>query len=70
MQGTPFGVSNRALRRAACQWSVHTFMARTHVDIREECVWFNFPKPLSPHDDRYLETAFVKEKLSADGGTD
>lgn len=45
------------------QWSVHTFMARTHVDIREECVWFNFPKPLSPHDDRYLGDGFREREV-------
>ena len=45
------------------QWSVHTFMARTHVDTREECVWFNFPRPLSPHDDRYLGDTFREREV-------
>lgn len=39
-------------------WNKHTFMARTRVEMREECVWFNFPRPTSLHDDRYLGDGF------------
>jgi DNA adenine methylase len=44
-------------------WSVHRFFARTHVDTREECVWFNFPKPLILHDDRYLGADFREREI-------
>lgn len=39
-------------------WSVHRFQARTHVDTREECIWFNYPKPDVLHDDRFLGSGF------------
>jgi site-specific DNA-adenine methylase len=44
-------------------WSMHTFIARTHVDTREECVWFNFPKPVLPDDDRYLGDSFREREV-------
>jgi DNA adenine methylase len=44
-------------------WSLHQFQARTRVDTREECVWFNFPKPHILHDDRYLGGGFREREL-------
>ena len=44
-------------------WSLYQFQARTRVDTREECVWFNFPKPHILHDDRYLGDGFREREV-------
>ena len=44
-------------------WSVHRFSARTHVETREEWVWFNYPKPALLHDDRYFGENFREREV-------
>jgi site-specific DNA-adenine methylase len=44
-------------------WSIHRFWAKTHVDMREEWVWFNYPKPSVLHDDRLLGRGFREREL-------
>jgi DNA adenine methylase len=44
-------------------WSLHRFQARTRVETREECIWFNFPKPNILHDDRFLGDGFREREL-------
>lgn len=44
-------------------WSCHRFMAKTHSDMREEWVWFNYPKPKALHDDRYLGQTFREREI-------
>jgi hypothetical protein len=39
-------------------WRKVTFFAKTHVDVREECVWMNFPQPTELHDASYLGATF------------
>jgi DNA adenine methylase len=39
-------------------WRRVSFMAKTHVDLREECVWLNFDEPSHLHDGRYLGSTF------------
>lgn len=39
-------------------WNIHTFKAKTHVDVREECIWFNYNKPDVLHDSRFLGDNF------------
>lgn len=39
-------------------WRRVTFNAKTHVDVREECVWMNFPRPAELHDTSYLGNTF------------
>ncbi|MFA6310756.1 MAG: DNA adenine methylase [Sterolibacterium sp.] len=44
-------------------WSVHRFRARTHVDTREEWVWFNYLQPELLHDDRYFGAGFREREV-------
>jgi site-specific DNA-adenine methylase len=51
------------------QWSKKTFNSKTHIDVREECLWFNFKPTAKLHDTRYLGSTFrerqnVKRRLS------
>jgi hypothetical protein len=39
-------------------WRKHTFMAKSHTDVREETVWMNFSEPTVLHDARYLGSTF------------
>ena len=43
-----------ALRR----WRKVTFDAKTHVDVRQECVWMNFDPPTHLHDGSHLGETF------------
>lgn len=44
-------------------WSSHRFMAKTHTDMREEWVWFNYQKPRVLHDYRYLGQNFREREM-------
>lgn len=44
-------------------WSTHRFTVQTHAGLREECVWFNYPKPTVLHDDRYLGNGFREREV-------
>jgi len=44
-------------------WSTHRFLSKTHVDVREEVVWFNYPKPNVLHDYRYLGRDFREREV-------
>jgi DNA adenine methylase len=39
-------------------WRKVHFNAKTHTDVREECVWINFEPPKRLHDTRYLGRNF------------
>lgn len=39
-------------------WRKETFYAKTHVNLREECVWLNFPKCDQLHDARYFGSSY------------
>lgn len=39
-------------------WNKVTFMANSHVGLREECVWFNFDPPSALHDVSHLGANF------------
>lgn len=39
-------------------WRKVTYSVRTHVGIREECVWMNFPEAVKLHDGSYLGATF------------
>tara|TARA_R110002096_G_scaffold223000_1_gene411955 strand:+ start:12567 stop:13235 length:669 start_codon:yes stop_codon:yes gene_type:complete len=56
---------NEALR----DWNVHRYQAKTHTDVRQECVWYNFKRPAVLHDYRYLgrnyrERQTIKRRLN------
>lgn len=39
-------------------WRRSTFRSKTHVDVREESVWMNYPVPAALHDARFLGDSF------------
>lgn len=39
-------------------WRRVSFMAKTHVELREECVWLNFESPRHLHDGNHLGSTF------------
>jgi DNA adenine methylase len=45
-------------------WRKVTFTAKTHVDLREECVWMNFDPPQVLHDASFIGDTF-RERQSA-----
>jgi site-specific DNA-adenine methylase len=54
ISGYPSALYNEAL----AGWRRVSFMAKTHVDRREECVWLNFEAPLQLHDGTHLGSTF------------
>ncbi|BCM91827.1 hypothetical protein IAD21_03704 [Abditibacteriota bacterium] len=44
-------------------WRKITFKAKTHSDIREECVWLNFPVPDRLHDTRFIGSSFRTRQI-------
>lgn len=59
LSGYPSGLYERRLSG----WSVHRFWSKTHTGMREEWVWFNYPKPSVLHDDRFLGADFREREL-------
>lgn len=50
-------------------WRKVTFSAKTHTDVREECVWMNFDPPQRLHDGSHLGHTFrdrqrIKRRIS------
>lgn len=39
-------------------WNFHSFSSQTQAGIREECVWFNYEKPTTLHDPRFMGHSF------------
>lgn len=39
-------------------WNVYKFQAKSHIGLREETIWYNFPKPTILHDYQYLGANF------------
>src|SRR5690606_2449974 len=52
------GYDNATYNRMLAGWNKKTFLAKTHTDMREECLWFNFEPPNRLHDARYLGQSF------------
>lgn len=57
------GYASPLYERRLNGWSVHRFQARTHVETREEWVWFNYPRPDVLHDDRYFGASFREREV-------
>ena len=45
-------------------WSRRTFTSKTHVDVREEVVWFNYEAPRELHDSKYLGSTFRERQTT------
>jgi len=52
------GYANSMYDKALVGWQKHTFQSKTHTDVREETLWFNFEPPQILHDSRYLGDDF------------
>lgn len=52
------GYDNPMYRERLVGWRRVTFHAKTHVDVREECVWMNFPEVTELHDSSYMGATF------------
>ncbi|WP_431273192.1 DNA adenine methylase [Variovorax ureilyticus] len=52
------GYDNSLYAKVLVGWSKTTFSARTRVDMREECVWFNYEPPKLLHDGTHLGATF------------
>lgn len=52
------GYKNSLYNSALKSWGTRTFLAKTHTEVREETLWFNFDFPQVLHDVRYLGDDF------------
>lgn len=52
------GYANGLYNHSLAGWRTRTFNAKTHTDVREETLWFNFEPPQILHDSRYLGDNF------------
>ncbi len=62
------GYDSLMYREHLADWRMVTFPAKTHVDVRNECVWMNFTPPTILHDASHLGDSFrdrqtVKRRL-------
>jgi len=48
------GYENSLYSTSLTGWRTCTFRAKTHTDVRDEILWFNFEPPHVLHDGRYL----------------
>ena len=48
------GYDSALYNQSLKQWRKVTFSAKTHVDVREECVWMNFEPAKQLHDGSYM----------------
>jgi len=52
------GYANDLYRNVLAGWRTRSYRAKTHTDVREEFLWFNFEPPQVLHDCRYLGEDF------------
>ena len=52
------GYGNTLYDELLTGWNKRTYKAKTHVEVREETLWFNFEPPAELHDSRYLGDTF------------
>lgn len=57
------GYMSPLYQRRLATWSLHRFTTRTRFETREECLWFNYSKPATLHDDRYLGAGFRQREV-------
>ena len=48
------GYDSRLYNERLAQWRKVSFAAKTHTDVRQECIWLNFDSPAELHDGRFL----------------
>lgn len=52
------GYANELYQDTLLGWRSRTFRAKTHTDVREEMLWFNFEPPQALHDSRFVGETF------------
>lgn len=52
------GYQNEMYDEFLDSWRKEKFLSKTHVDVRQECVWLNFEPAERLHDARFLGTTF------------
>ena len=52
------GYDNDIYRQYLNDWHVYTYSSKAHDGLREEYLWYNFPRPSELHDYRYLGSNF------------
>lgn len=57
------GYDNDLYNDALAGWTKSTFRAMSHIGIREECVWMNYPVPVELHDARYFGNDFRSREV-------
>ena len=57
------GYANRVYEHVLRHWHTERFRAKTHTDVREETLWFNFERPSVLHDPRFRGDNF-RERLT------
>ncbi|TXH03061.1 MAG: DNA adenine methylase [Nevskiaceae bacterium] len=58
------GSANRLYSSTLRGWNTRTFQSKTHTNLREETLWFNFEAPQILYDSRYLGGDF-RERQAA-----
>jgi len=58
------GYANPLYEEQLRDWSIHSFMAATHAGPRRETLWFNFERPRTLHDARYLGSSFRERQAT------
>lgn len=58
------GYANSLYSTALAEWRACTFRAKTHTDVRDEILWFNFELPHVLHDGRYLGANFRERQTT------
>lgn len=57
------GYDNPLYANQLADWERHQFQMRTRTGMRTETVWFNFKRPLVPHDHRHLGGNFREREV-------
>lgn len=52
------GYGNDIYREYLNDWRVYTYPSKAHDGLRDECLWYNFPRSHELHDYRYLGSNF------------
>lgn len=58
------GYDNELYNDTLAGWRKETFFAKTHTDVREECVWINFNPPCKLHDASHLGANFRERQTN------
>ncbi len=58
------GYANDLYKNLLGDWKTKSFSAKTHQEVREETIWFNFEPPELLHDGRYLGDCYRERETT------